>query len=99
MECNLVHKYPVTEGCYQQVIQPGIEVLHDPPVKYLFSISGNLRVQATGLDKVMSLDTFPICLLPVFTPHILTDCQPAPQCFRMQTLSTCWTGLVFTAAC
>lgn len=54
MECNLVHKYPATEGCYQQVIQPGVEVVHDPLVKYLFRVSGNLRVQATGLDKVMS---------------------------------------------
>lgn len=48
MECNLVHKYPVTEGCYQQVIQPGIEVVHNPLVKYLFRISDYLKVQATG---------------------------------------------------
>lgn len=69
MECNLVHKYPVTEGCYQQVIHPGIEDVHNPLVKYLFRVSGDLRVQAAGLDKVMSQDTFQICLLPVFTPH------------------------------
>lgn len=105
MEYNLVHKYPVTEGCYQQVIQSGIEVVHNPLVKYLFRISGNLRVQATGLDEMMSQDTFQICLWPVFTPHsqdrqqILTDCQPAPQCFKTQTLSRHWTRLVFTAAC
>lgn len=54
MEYNLAHKYPVTEGCYQQVIQLGMEVVHNPLVKYLFRTSGNLRVQATGLDKVMS---------------------------------------------
>lgn len=69
MECNLVHKYPVTEGCYQQVIQPGIEVVHDPLVKYLSRISGNLWVQVTGLDKVMSQVIFQICLLLVLTSH------------------------------
>lgn len=105
MECKLVHKYPVTEGCYQQVIQPGIKVVHDPLVKYLFRISGNLGVQVTGLAKLMSQDTFQICLLPFFTPHsqgrqqILTGCQPAPQCFKMQTLSRHWTRLVFMAVC
>lgn len=53
----------------------------------------------------MSQDTFQICLLPVCTPHsqdrqqIPTDCQPAPQCFKMQTPSRHWIHLVSTAAC
>lgn len=53
-ECNLVHEYPVTVGCSQQVIQSCTEVVHDPLVKYLFRISGNLRIQTTGMDKMPS---------------------------------------------
>lgn len=106
-ECNLVHKYPVTVGYSQQVIQPCTEVVHDPQVKYLFRISGNLRIQVTGLDKVMSQDAFQTCLLRIYTLHTqgsqqtFTDQQPLYQCFEMQTLSRC--GLLswfsFALAC
>lgn len=99
-ECNLVHTYPVTGGCYQQVLQSCTEMVHDPLVKYLFKISGNLMIQITGLDKVMSQGAFQICFLWFYTlftqasQQTFTDHQPVHQCFKMQTLSRHWTPLV-----
>lgn len=99
-ECNLVHTYPVTGWCYQQVLQSCTEMVHDPLVKYLFRISGNLMIQITGLDKVMSQGAFQICFLWFYTlftqdsQQTFTDHQPVHQCFKMQTLSRHWTPLV-----